>query len=122
MTEDEEPPVSGLRNPGAAVRGVGAGTLVLEFLVLLLAIPPLRMLVSGGSGAAVGLAAGLALGCLVAAGLLRYRWAWPAVIVFQVIIIATGVVHWMLGAVGVIFLLVWVYVLNVRRTILGRSR
>lgn len=120
--EDEEPPISGLRNPGAAVRGVGAGTLGLEFVVLLLAIQPLRMLVSGGSGAAVGLAAGLALGCLIAAGLLRYGWAWPAVAIFQVIIIATGVVHWMLGAVGVIFLLVWVYVLTVRRTILGRSQ
>ena len=113
--------VSGLRNPGAAVRGVGAGTLALEFVVLLLAIQPLRTLVSHGSGAAAALAAGLALACLLAAGLLRYRWAWPAVIGLQLIIVATGIVHWMLGAVGVIFLLVWVYVLNVRSSILGRG-
>jgi hypothetical protein len=112
-------PVSGLRNPGAAVRGVGAGTLALEFVVLLLAIQPLRTLVS--NAAAAGLAAGLALACLLAAGLLRYRWAWPAIVGLQLVIVAAGIVHWMLGAVGVIFLLVWVYVLNVRRSILGRG-
>jgi hypothetical protein len=118
---EEQPILSGLKNPTAAVRGVGAATLLLEFLVLLLAIQPLRTLVTHGGGAAAGLAAGLAAGCLVAAGLLRYRWAWPAVVVFQVMIVATGLVHWMLGTVGVIFLLVWIYVLNVRKTILGRS-
>lgn len=111
---------SGLRNPGAAVRGVGAATLSLEFVVLLLAIQPLRTVLPDQSGAAAALAAGLAVCCLLAAGLLRYRWAWNAVIGFQVVVVGTGIVHWMLGAVGVIFLLVWIYVLNVRRTILGR--
>jgi hypothetical protein len=111
--------ISGLKNPGAAVRGVGAATLVLEFLVLLLAIQPLRTVLSNDTGQAAALAAGLAFACLVAAGLLRYRWAWPATTVLQVVIIATGIVHWMLAAVGVIFLLVWLYVLNVRRSILG---
>ena len=37
-------PRSGLRNPEAAVRGLGAGTLVLEAIVLLLAIQPIRIL------------------------------------------------------------------------------
>lgn len=115
---DERPP-SGLKNPGAAVRGVGAATLVLEFLVLLLAIQPLRTLLPGASGAAAGLALGLAVLCLAAAGLLGRRWAWTAVTVLQVAIVATGLVHWMLGVVGGIFLLVWIYVLNVRKTVLG---
>jgi hypothetical protein len=114
--------ISGLKNPRAAVRGVGAGTLILEFLVLLLAIQPLRMLLPDEAGPAAGLAAGLAALCLIAAGLLRYRWAWTATTVVQVVVIATGLVHWMLAGVGVIFLLVWLYVLNVRRTILGRGK
>src|SRR4051812_13896294 len=96
---DERPILSGLKNPPAAVRGVGAGTLLLEFLVLLLAIQPLRTLIPREAGVAAGLAAGLAAGCLIAAGLLRYRWAWPATTVFQVVIVASGLVHWMLGAV-----------------------
>jgi len=113
---------SGLKNPSAAVRGVGAATLLLEFVVLLLAIQPLRTLLSDGSGAAAGLALGLAFACLLAAGLLGRRWAWPAVTVLQVVIVATGIVHWMLGVVGGIFLLVWIYVLNVRKTILGAGQ
>ena len=43
---DDERRPSGLRNPQAAVRGLGAGTLALEALVLLLAIQrsaPLRL-------------------------------------------------------------------------------
>ncbi|SHN26362.1 DUF4233 domain-containing protein [Cryptosporangium aurantiacum] len=120
---DEEPArPSGLKNPGAAVRGVGAATLGLEFLVLLLAIQPLRTLVPDASGAAAGLAGGLALLCLLAAGLLRYSWAWTATTVLQVLIVVSGVVHWMLGAVGIIFLLVWIYVLNVRKTVLGSAQ
>lgn len=35
---------SGLRNPSAAVRGLGAGTLAMEGIVLLLAIQPIRLL------------------------------------------------------------------------------
>jgi uncharacterized protein DUF4233 len=121
-TEGQEPRRSGLKNPGAAVRGVGAATLLLEFLVLLLAIQPLRTLLPDASGAATALAVGLAFACLLAAGLLKRSWAWQAVIVLQVAIVATGVVHWMLGVVGGIFLLVWIYVLNVRKTILGDQR
>ena len=120
-TEEPEPRPSGLKNPAAAVRGVGAATLLLEFLVLLLAIQPLRTLLPDAPGAASVLALVLALLCLAGAGLLGRRWAWPAVTVLQVAVVATGVVHWMLGVVGVIFLLVWIYVLNVRKTILGSS-
>lgn len=119
--ENDEQRPSGLKNPGAAVRGVGAATLLLEFLVLLLAIQPLRTLLPNASGAAAGLAVGLAVLCLAAAGLLGRPWAWTGTTVLQVVIVATGIVHWMLGVVGAIFLLVWIYVLNVRKTILGDS-
>jgi hypothetical protein len=87
--------------------------------VLLLAIQPLRTLLPDAPGAAAALALGLAVLCLIGAGLLSRGWAWQAVTVLQVVVVATGVVHWMLGVVGAIFLLVWIYVLNVRRTILG---
>jgi len=117
--ETPESPRSGLKNPGAAVRGVGAATLLLEFLVLLLAIQPLRTLLPDAPGAAAVLALVLGLLCLAAAGLLRRGWAWNAVIGLQVVIVATGIVHWMLGVVGGIFLLVWIYVLNVRKSVLG---
>ncbi|MFI5954896.1 DUF4233 domain-containing protein [Cryptosporangium sp. NPDC051539] len=117
-----EPPPSGLKNPGAAVRGVGAATLLLEFLVLLLAVQPLRMLLPERAGLATGLALGLAVLCLAAAGLLKHGWVWTGTVALQVLLIVSGLVHWMLAVVGLIFLAVWLYVLNVRKTILRGAR
>ena len=116
---DERP--SGLRNPNAAVRGVGAGALVIETVVLLMAIVPLAKLSGRHSGAAVGAAVGLAVLCAVLAGLLRHRWAWYAGIVLQVALFACGLLHIALAVLGLVFGLVWAYVLNVRRTVLGRG-
>ena len=38
--------------------------------------------------------------------------------VLQVVLILCGLQHWMIGAVGVFFGLVWLYVLHVRRRVL----
>ena len=111
---------SGLRNPGAAVRGVGAGALAIESLVLVLAILPLAKLGGHRSGAAVGLAVGLAVLCAVLAGLLRYRWAWYAATVLQVVLFACGLLHVAFAVLGVLFGAVWGYVLSVRRSVLAR--
>jgi hypothetical protein len=112
---------SGLRNPAAAVRGVGAATLAAEGLVLLLALAPLRVLgATGGWGtAAIAL---LAVASFTGAGLLRRPWAWWAGSALQLIVIASGFfLHAALIVVGVLFGLVWLYVLRVRATVLGRS-
>jgi len=110
---------SGLRDPHAAVRGVGAGTLVAEALVLLLAVLPLRALGGHASGAAVATVGVLAALAVVLAGLLRHRWAWSAGSVLQVLLLAAGVLHWSLAALGLLFGLVWAYVLYVRRRVLS---
>jgi hypothetical protein len=114
-----EEPRSGLRNPAAAVRGVGAGALALEALVLLLAILPLIKLGGHLSGLGVGAVVTLAVLCGVLAGLLRHRWAWYAGIVLQVALIACGLFHIVLAVLGVLFGAVWAYVLSVRRSVLG---
>jgi Protein of unknown function (DUF4233) len=110
---------SGLRNPAAAVRGVGSGALVLEALVLLLAIQPLRQF-GGETGAlSVVVLVVLAVLAVTLTGLLSRPWAWTAGTVLQAAIIATGLLHWSLAAVGLIFALVWAYVLHVRRRVLA---
>ncbi len=111
---------SGLRNPTAAVRGVAAGALVLEAIVLLLAIVPMHVLHVRHTGAAMLSLGILALLCILLAGMLKRPWAWGAGIVLQVLLIACGYFHVSLAALGVLFLLVWVYVLSVRRSVLGR--
>ena len=112
---------SGLRNPAAAVRGVGAAALATQAVVLLLAIVPLRVMGAGGNAGTVVVSA-LAVVSLVLAGLLRHRWTWWLAIVLPVALVVAGfLVHGSLGVLGVIFGLVWAYVLRVRSTVLGRT-
>lgn len=114
-----EPRPSGLRNPAAAVRGLGAGTLIIEAVVLLLAIQPIRVLGDGLSGAAIAAVCVLAALAVVLAGLMRRPWAWHAASALQVLIFTAGLLHWSLAVMGVVFGLVWLYVLHVRRVILS---
>jgi hypothetical protein len=110
---------SGLRDPVRAVRGLGAGSLTLQALVLLLAIQPLRMLGGAFNAGTVGVTVALAVCALLLAGLLRRGWAWQAGTALQVALLLCGFLHWSLGTLGVIFGLLWAYVLHVRRSILG---
>jgi Protein of unknown function (DUF4233) len=111
-------PRSGLRNPAAAVRGVGAGALAMEALVLLLAIAPLVKLGGHLTGAAIGAILALAAACVLLAGLLRYPWAWWAGGVVQVALLGCGLLHLALAVLGVLFGGVWGYVLYVRGSVL----
>jgi hypothetical protein len=108
---------TGLKNPGGAVRGVGASALVVEGLVLLLALLPLAKLSDGDNTAAIWFCVALAVASFALCGLLRHAWAWIAGLVVQVALLAGGVLHWSLFALGVVFGLTWVYVLYVRRTV-----
>jgi hypothetical protein len=115
-----EPAQSGLRNPGAAARGVGAGALVAEAIVLLLAIQPVLVLNDDLPSPAIWAIVGMAVACVALAGLLRHAWAWPAAAGLQVVLFASGfVLHASLTALGVIFGLLWAYVLHVRRRVLA---
>jgi hypothetical protein len=107
----------GLRNPAAAVRGAGAGALVTEAIVLLLAIAPLARIGGVDRGAAIGLVVALAVAAGLLAGLLRHPWAWWAGLVVPVGLLAGGWLHWSLGALGVVFGLLWVYMLSMRHTV-----
>ncbi|MGC4895182.1 DUF4233 domain-containing protein [Micromonospora sp. DT31] len=110
---------SGLRNPAKAVRGLGAGTLALEALVLLLAIQPIRVVGGDLGGAAIGAIVALAVACVVLAGMMGRPWAWNAGTVLQGLLLLSGLLHWSLFGLGVMFGLVWAYALHVRRVILG---
>lgn len=114
----DEPEVrSGLRNPRAAVRGLGAGTLVLEAITLLLAVQPLRML--GAGTAAVVSVVVLAGAAVLLAAFLRYQVTWYLVGALNLAVTLCGFFQWSIGVIGVVFALVWWWVLHVRRTILG---
>jgi hypothetical protein len=115
----DAPPRSGLRNPEAAVRGLGAGALALEAIVLLLAIQPIRIFGGHLSGWGIGAVVALAVLAAVLAGSMRRRWAWPAGTALQVLLLAAGFLHWSLAALGLIFGAAWAYASYVRRSILS---
>lgn len=117
MTEPTRP--SGLRDPVRAVRSLGATALGIETVVLLLAIQPIRLVGGARSGATIAVIVVLALLSAGLAGLLRRRWAWYAAAALQVLLLASGVLHWSLSVLGVVFGALWWYVLHVRRAILG---
>jgi hypothetical protein len=110
---------SGLRNPEAAVRGLGSGTLALEAIVLLLAIQPIRILGGHLSGWGIGAVITLAVLAAVLAGTMRRRWAWAAGTALQALLILSGLLHWSLAALGLIFGAAWAYASYVRHSILG---
>jgi hypothetical protein len=110
---------SGLRNPSRALRGLGSIALFLEAVVLLLAIQPIR--VTQGSIGTAQLVMLLASACvaILLTGLLRSTLGWWLSAALQAALIAGGVLlHWMIGAVGVLFGLVWLYVFYVRHKVL----
>ncbi|WP_312034624.1 DUF4233 domain-containing protein [Actinoplanes sp. TBRC 11911] len=116
--QQQEQRRSGLKNPEAAVRGLGSATLGLEALVLLLAIQPIRIFGSLGGWGVASVVALAVLG-FVLCGMMKRRWAWAAGTVFQVLVLATGLFHWSLAVVGLVFGAAWAYASYVRRSILG---
>jgi hypothetical protein len=119
MTEEKP---SGLRNPQGAVRGVGAGALAAEGLVLLLAIVPMKVLGGARGAGTVAVVVVLAVVSFALAGLLSRSWAWHAGSALQVVLFVCGLIfHVALAVLGVLFGLVWIYVLYVRRSVLGKA-
>jgi hypothetical protein len=113
---EPEGPTSGLRNPQAAVRGVAMGTLILESIVVLLAIAPIKMM-SGITGTQLVVLSGLAVVCLLVCGLLRRPWGWHVGTALQVAVTLTGFYTPAMFVLGIVFLLIWVYLLRLRVTV-----
>jgi hypothetical protein len=109
------------KDPWAGFRGVMAGTLILEVLVMVLAVPVIAT-VGGGikwwSGAYVAV---LALLMVLGAGLQRRSWAIPYNLALQLAMIAGWFVHPAIGVLGILFALVWCYFLYIRRDIAYRE-
>lgn len=103
-----------------AVRAAFAATLALEALLMLF-VP--RAIAQSGPGLTAGrLAVLLSLAgvLLVAAGLQRRRFGLALGSALQFVVIATGLLATAMYFLGVIFGLIWIYLLRVRREVLAR--
>ncbi|MEP6697177.1 MAG: DUF4233 domain-containing protein [Pseudonocardiales bacterium] len=122
MNTEPSPQKSGLRDPARAVRSVAAGALALEGLIVLLALAPIAKLGGGLTAPRIAALVSLAVLLMLTAGLLRRRWAYLLGGLLQVGVVATGVLTTTMYFLGIVFALVWLYVLRLRRTVEGGVR
>ncbi|HSL09158.1 MAG TPA: DUF4233 domain-containing protein [Pseudonocardiaceae bacterium] len=109
-----------MSDPLQGLRGVFAGTLVMEAIVVGLALLVVDRLGGGVAGPAGWYTTGLALAMLVAAGVQRRRWGVGLALTLQVAMVAGWFAHPALGGLGLLFVLVWGYLLYVRWAVARR--
>lgn len=97
-------------------RALCAAVLVFEAIAVAMAIPVLVMVVGWPAGRSVAWGAGLAVACLVAAGLLGRSWGYGVGHALQLAILALGLVMPAMFVVGGIFAALWLvaYVLGTK--------
>ena len=103
-------------DPWKSFRGVMAGTLILEMIAVLLALP----VVGAVGGGLTGWTTCYLLGLL--AGMQRRPWAIWANLGVQLILVAGFVIYPAIGFMGVLFAVVWCVIAYLRAEVLRRQR
>jgi hypothetical protein len=118
MTASETPKP----NPWKSFRGVTAGTLILEAIVVLLALPVVGAVGGGLTSGALTFLLGLAAILIGLAGVQGRSWAIWADLAVQLIPITGFAVYPGVGVIGLIFAGVWALIFYVRWEVLRRER
>ena len=115
MTEPTPP------DPWKSFRGVMAGTLILEAIVVLLALPVVAT-ADGGLTAVTGTyLIGLAVVLILLAGLQGRSWAIWVNLGIQLVLIAGWIVSGPVGFIGLVFAGVWLLILYLRSEVKRRE-
>ncbi|MGV0814371.1 DUF4233 domain-containing protein [Mycolicibacterium boenickei] len=98
-----------------------AGTLILEAIVVLLALPVVSVSDEGLTWTSGGFVIGLAVVLILMSGLQGRPWAIWANLGIQLVVIAGAVVHGAIGFIGVIFAIVWLLIVYLRAEVKRRQ-
>ncbi len=109
-------------DPWKSFRAVTAGTLILEAIVVLLALPVVSAVGGGLTPVALGYLIGLAALLVVLAGLQGRSWAIWVDLAVQLIPIAGFLVYPGVGFIGLLFAVVWALIVYFRAEVLRRQR
>ncbi|OBB43237.1 MULTISPECIES: DUF4233 domain-containing protein [unclassified Mycobacterium] len=109
-------------DPWKSFRGVMAGTLILEAIVVLLALPVVANLGGGLTTATGGFLIGMAVVLVLLAGVQGRSWAIWVNVGIQLVLIAGVVLDGAIAFVGVIFLVVWLLIARLRAEVLRRQK
>ncbi|WKG01603.1 DUF4233 domain-containing protein [Mycolicibacterium sp. HK-90] len=108
-------------DPWKSFRGVMAGTLILEAIVVLLALPVVGVSGDGLTWASGGFVIGLAVVLILMSGLQGRPWAIWANLGIQLVVIAGALIHGAIGFIGVIFAVVWLLIVYLRAEVKRRQ-
>lgn len=111
------------KDPMKGLRGVMAGTLIMQAISVWLGLTVVARVDGGGlfgTTFAIWYIALLGLAMVVMAFLQKKPWALPASIVLQVFGVLAILAHWSMGFVGIFFALVWAYILHLRKNLIER--
>lgn len=104
-------------DPLRGMRGIFVATLLMEAVVVGLALLVLDRIGGGLGGLAGWYTAGLALAMVIAACVQGRGWGLGLALALQVAMVVGAFAHPALGGLGLLFVLVWVYLLGVRRAV-----
>ncbi|MBM7368416.1 DUF4233 domain-containing protein [Gordonia hydrophobica] len=108
-------------DPWKGFRGVMAGTLILEVIVVALAFPVVAKLTDTGVTWASGLYLGVVvLALILLSGRQKAPRALEINLVMQVFVIGGGFFHWSIAVVGAVFACVWLYIAYIKRDVAKR--
>ncbi len=108
-------------DPWRSLRGVMAGTLILEAIVVLLALPVVNMADNGLSATNGGFLVGMAVVLVLMTGIQARPWAIWANLGIQSVLIAGVVVHGTVAFIGVVFAVVWLLIAYLRAEVKRRE-
>ena len=114
-------PAAAPYDPWKSFRGVMAGTLILEVIVVLLALPVVSVFHGGLTPVSSGYLIGMAIVLALMSGMQGRSWALWANIGMQFVLIAGAFIDVTIGIVGIIFLLVWLLILYLKSEVKRRQ-
>ena len=115
-------PTAQTPDPWKSFRGVMAGTLILESIVVLLALPVVAMVGGGLSAWSTAYLVGFAAFLVLLAGVQGRPWAIWLNLAVQSILVAGFALYPAVGFIGVLFAIVWGVIAYLRAEVLRRQR
>jgi hypothetical protein len=109
-------------DPWTSFRGVMAGTLILEAIVVLLALPVIGAVGGGLTAASTAYVVGVAVVLILMAGVQRRPWAIWANVGVQLLLVAGWLIYPGVGFIGLLFLVVWLLIAYLRAEVLRRQK
>lgn len=120
----QDPHVAGAAapDPWKSFRGVMAGTLIMEIITVLLALPVVAAVAGGLTPASTGFLVGFAVLLGLLAGMQGRPWAIWANLGVQPILLLGFFIYPAVGFIGVLFIVVWAIIAYFRAEVLRRQR